>query len=64
MRFLLVVAATAVLAAGCGGHKRTTFTNANHAPLVAQPAKYAGATVDFNGQVQGSAYDEQQHRSI
>jgi len=52
--FLLVIAA-----AGCGGSKKTTFTNANYQTLINHPGNYAGAHVDVVGQTQQVARDEQ-----
>jgi len=58
MRLLLVAAVAAVLAAGCGGGKKTTFTNGNYQTLVDHPAKYTGAHVDVVGKVAQVAHDE------
>jgi hypothetical protein len=46
-------------AAGCGGGKKTTFTNENYQTLIDHPGKYAGARVDVVGQAQQVVTDEQ-----
>lgn len=51
---LVLLALLVVVAAGCGGgHKKTTFTNANWGAIEfnAQTGKYNGSPVDFVGQV-------------
>ena len=58
MRLLLVAAVAAVLAAGCGGGKKTTFTNENYQTLVDHPTKYTDAHVDVVGNVAQVAHDE------
>jgi hypothetical protein len=58
MRILAVGLAAMLLATGCGGGKKTTFTNRNYQTLVGHPTKYAGAHVDVDGQIASVAHDE------
>jgi len=53
MRAVIVLGLVCILAAGCGGGKKTTFTNENWGELEynAQQGKYDGSPVDFVGQV-------------
>ncbi len=55
---ILTVAAVVVLASGCGGGKKTTFTNGNYQTLIDHPTKYSGAHVDVRGQIGSVAHDE------
>jgi hypothetical protein len=59
MRILAVVVAAMLLGSGCGGVKKTTFTNGNYQTLVDHPAKYDGAHVDVVGQIQTVTHDEE-----
>ena len=60
MRLLVALALGLVLAAaGCGGSKKTTFTNENYQTLINDPGKYAGARVDVVGQAEQVVRDPQ-----
>jgi hypothetical protein len=59
MRILAVVVAAMLLVSGCGGAKKTTFTNGDYQTLVDHPAKYDGAHVDVVAQIQTVTHDEE-----
>jgi hypothetical protein len=57
MRILTAGIVALLIVSGCGGGKRTTFTNRNYQTLIDRPAKYTGAHVDVRGQVASVAHD-------
>jgi hypothetical protein len=59
MRILAVAVAAMLIGSGCGGAKKTTFTNGNYQTLVDHPAKYDGAHVDVVAQIQTVTHDEE-----